>query len=239
MGDYDIHDEGQRKWDDRVRRDKEVERYNEEVERYNERAAKLGLEKRDKIEYNPLEHAANEATASLYRSTRFNYEEARKLVDCGPSAREIMEKMEQSERDVREEWRARREREARVAPALYFWWIVGVVLGGIIGGICFYLLVHFLVAAYEVSDAKWKFVTIPAIAMVMLYTIVKKCRRYDRDVSCVGGCGLLVGGAVGTILLFWLLSAIPLIASISIGAVIGAVCGVGIAAGICEKVYDI
>jgi len=123
----DFSGEGRKEWEERVRQNKADERYNEQVRRYNEDvvrprnefvernpelAKEQGIEKldrREEIDYDWREHKVAEHTASLYRTTRFkSYDEAKKMLEGGPSARELMEQWEKRDSDARkraqEEW---------------------------------------------------------------------------------------------------------------------------------------
>jgi len=103
--------------------------------------------------------------------------------------------------------------------------IISIVLVGIIGGIGFSFL-----PAVLVGGNPWYTVGIPAMILGIL--------GYKID-GCSSGCGWLIWGALGMAFFCWLLSAIPIIATISIGAVLGALIGGGAGWFISLKIYDI
>lgn len=132
----DFLKEEREKWEDRVRKNKEDERYNEHARRYNEDVVRphneyvernpefareqgiKKLDRREEREYNWVDHAVAEYTASLHRTIRFkNEEEAREWVESDKRAERISQEMnEKKERYEREEEKRQQEEWDREHP---------------------------------------------------------------------------------------------------------------------------
>jgi F0F1-type ATP synthase assembly protein I len=153
----------------------------------------------------------------------------RELKEC----RENQEMQEKKEREKREHRQAAEEKRRRFAEKMkrLFWTIFSLVLGGIIGGFVFDILVS--IAHTDKSVSIWISAIILIIVFVMLFRKMIARSRSIRNLGCDAGalgcfggvCLGVIGGIVAAYILCALLIKLPLIVSIVIGIAIGALTG--------------
>jgi hypothetical protein len=233
--DMKISEEGQKEWDDRVRRDKSDKNYNELVEYHNdnivdprnkfvdnnpEYAREHGIKRLDRLktrDCNWLEHAENEATASLYNSMRFSDEDAKKMV---AGASKLLEKMEKRERDAWEE-RDRNEKEREKRREKYglkvrVFSIISMVLGGIFGGWAFF---SFFPDIYR----HWWITALGClVADGLMIGLGELCGDKWRGSKEIWGCG---GCFVGLGVIFVFCSLPIIVSSVATGVFLGTFIG--------------